>query len=130
MCTEIRYLTHSIGYTTANWCCASIPVRKLCRGVGARGCCGNRCCISSSWERCFSSCRNIGRGVMIPTGSSLIMRRWHRFPKLMPDSSRSEEHTSELQSLMRISYAVFCLKKKNMQKQQQYYKSNIKQKTQ
>src|SRR3546814_19171528 len=31
----------------------------------------------------------------------------------VPDSSeRSEEHTSELQSLMRISYAVFCLKKK------------------
>src|SRR3546814_5728427 len=29
-----------------------------------------------------------------------------------PGSSRSEEHTSELQSLMRISYAVFCLKKK------------------
>src|SRR3546814_10847595 len=28
---------------------------------------------------------------------------------------RSEEHTSELQSLMRISYAVFCLKKKNKQ---------------
>src|SRR3546814_8705937 len=28
------------------------------------------------------------------------------------DSYRSEEHTSELQSLMRISYAVFCLKKK------------------
>src|SRR3546814_3051669 len=28
-------------------------------------------------------------------------------------SMRSEEHTSELQSLMRISYAVFCLKKKN-----------------
>src|SRR3546814_6110249 len=32
------------------------------------------------------------------------------FPKLI---GRSEEHTSELQSLMRISYAVFCLKKKN-----------------
>src|SRR3546814_5450143 len=30
---------------------------------------------------------------------------------------RSEEHTSELQSLMRISYAVFCLKKKNKQHQ-------------
>src|SRR3546814_8629884 len=29
------------------------------------------------------------------------------------DMMRSEEHTSELQSLMRISYAVFCLKKKN-----------------
>src|SRR3546814_9949258 len=31
-------------------------------------------------------------------------------------TSRSEEHTSELQSLMRISYAVFCLKKKKKQK--------------
>src|SRR3546814_3035320 len=30
-----------------------------------------------------------------------------------PHDSRSEEHTSELQSLMRISYAGFCLKKKN-----------------
>src|SRR3546814_9460044 len=32
-------------------------------------------------------------------------------------SRRSEEHTSELQSLMRISYAVFCLKKKKNKKQ-------------
>src|SRR3546814_8105427 len=32
-------------------------------------------------------------------------------------AKRSEEHTSELQSLMRISYAVFCLKKKNTQHQ-------------
>src|SRR3546814_4371839 len=32
------------------------------------------------------------------------------------DQSRSEEHTSELQSLMRISYAVFCLKKKTKHK--------------
>src|SRR3546814_1004787 len=32
-----------------------------------------------------------------------------------PARWRSEEHTSELQSLMRISYAVFCLKKKNKQ---------------
>src|SRR3546814_1754292 len=31
---------------------------------------------------------------------------------LTPGDTRSEEHTSELQSLMRISYAVFCLKKK------------------
>src|SRR3546814_5230951 len=33
---------------------------------------------------------------------------------LIDDPSRSEEHTSELQSLMRISYAVFCLKKKKI----------------
>src|SRR3546814_9897261 len=36
---------------------------------------------------------------------------WYRCSSTIPD--RSEEHTSELQSLMRISYAVFCLKKKN-----------------
>src|SRR3546814_13135438 len=34
--------------------------------------------------------------------------------------SRSEEHTSELQSLMRISYAVFCLKKKNNKNESQH----------
>src|SRR3546814_5505383 len=34
------------------------------------------------------------------------------------DNSRSEEHTSELQSLMRISYAVFCLKKKTRKHKQ------------
>src|SRR3546814_3371578 len=37
------------------------------------------------------------------------LRIWH---------ARSEEHTSELQSLMRISYAVFCLKKKTKKQQQ------------
>src|SRR3546814_8915163 len=40
-------------------------------------------------------------------GSDRIHRRH------CPGAARSEEHTSELQSLMRISYAVFCLKKKN-----------------
>src|SRR3546814_10003204 len=37
-----------------------------------------------------------------------------------PSSMRSEEHTSELQSLMRISYAVFCLKKNTNQPDTQY----------
>src|SRR3546814_9300929 len=41
---------------------------------------------------------------------------WLRAQDLM--NERSEEHTSELQSLMRISYAVFCLKQKNNKKQQ------------
>src|SRR3546814_1055399 len=40
--------------------------------------------------------------VLVPALRSLMVR----------DFTRSEEHTSELQSLMRISYAVFCLKKK------------------
>src|SRR3546814_10264299 len=52
--------------------------------------------------------------------------------------TRSEEHTSELQSLMRISYAVFCLKKKNhkddhktqpTQTNQNYYSHTIKDQT-
>src|SRR3546814_3275048 len=38
--------------------------------------------------------------------------RWPDDPDILIER-RSEEHTSELQSLMRISYAVFCLKKKN-----------------
>src|SRR3546814_3946448 len=40
-------------------------------------------------------------------------------PPVRPQPARSEEHTSELQSLMRISYAVFCLKKKT--KNNKYY---------
>src|SRR3546814_8682178 len=40
------------------------------------------------------------------------------YPEKISDAlPRSEEHTSELQSLMRTSYAVFCLKKKKEQKQ-------------
>src|SRR3546814_7746026 len=39
-----------------------------------------------------------------------------QFPRHPCAQPRSEEHTSELQSLMRISYAVFCLKKKKEQK--------------
>src|SRR3546814_19697903 len=38
------------------------------------------------------------------------------YPALAAWGARSEEHTSELQSLMRISYAVFCLKKKKKKK--------------
>src|SRR3546814_3366716 len=39
---------------------------------------------------------------------------WEMCRSRLCDLYRSEEHTSELQSLMRISYAVFCLKKKNL----------------
>src|SRR3546814_1330996 len=54
------------------------------------------------------------RGTFAPKG---IRTRAHQFADaaLFPRPAcpgRSEEHTSELQSLMRISYAVFCLKKK------------------
>src|SRR3546814_5628755 len=55
------------------------------------------------------------RGVAQPQLARLLVRAARR------QALRSEEHTSELQSLMRISYAVFCLKKKSM--------SNLKNKT-
>src|SRR3546814_5623082 len=54
-----------------------------------------------------------------------IFRRFDEAALIMatlPFALRSEEHTSELQSLMRISYAVFCLKKK---KKQQSNTTNI-----
>src|SRR3546814_8998609 len=47
----------------------------------------------------------------------------HELTIPVPDG-RSEEHTSELQSLMRISYAVFCLKKKNNQNQEKQQNNN------
>src|SRR3546814_9781605 len=51
------------------------------------------------------------RGI-ITAGGVLATRR---LVGAASELQRSEEHTSELQSLMRISYAVFCLKKKNTQ---------------
>src|SRR3546814_4642843 len=42
-----------------------------------------------------------------------------------PCPRRSEEHTSELQSLMRISYAVFCLKKKTQHNTHNMYSANV-----
>src|SRR3546814_7379042 len=65
-----------------------------------------------------------GFGLSLPEGAKRgsayrhMGRRSRRHGKTYPsggpgaDPPRSEEHTSELQSLMRISYAVFCLKKK------------------
>src|SRR3546814_58101 len=50
-----------------------------------------------------SALAGLGGAVQLPKGDA----------NLLMDFGRSEEHTSELQSLMRISYAVFCLKKKN-----------------
>src|SRR3546814_10322673 len=52
----------------------------------------------------------------IPIGSTIAAHRLCR--------ARSEEHTSELQSLMRISYAVFCLKKKKQTQHKQQHNRN------
>src|SRR3546814_9841666 len=63
-----------------------------------------------------------------PQGSPLTGAAAHLPSRisLVKDNDRSEEHTSELQSLMRISYAVFCLKKKtNNTKTINYLKTSI-----
>src|SRR3546814_1329613 len=66
-----------------------------------------------------SGSRWLGRADWMEAGQQLLMSEGiagMRLTKLTKRLKRSEEHTSELQSLMRISYAVFCLKKKNNNK--------------
>src|SRR3546814_2995762 len=62
--------------------------------------------------------------VDLHTSEPVVTRLFTYLPEITPTKasiSRSEEHTSELQSLMRISYAVLCLNKKK-QKQKNYKK--------
>src|SRR3546814_10607598 len=84
------------------------PYTTLFRSSGRRS--RSSPCSASSWPGCRHAaccCTASGSPGSTSTASSSATRRgttrWNR----------SEEHTSELQSLMRISYAVFCLKKKN-----------------
>src|SRR3546814_3334532 len=59
-------------------------------------------------EQGFSARRN----VVVAHDPNVLLLAFDNFAVRIP--ARSEEHTSELQSLMRISYAVFCLKKKKI----------------
>src|SRR3546814_4797530 len=68
-----------------------------------------------------SSCPGVSsRLKVIPSFSKVITEDVTEIPRccsiFIQSERRSEEHTSELQSLMRISYAVFCLKKTKTQK--------------
>src|SRR3546814_3981092 len=65
---------------------------------------------ASSSARVFRSSRKLRMRAALAPRSPRPMRERERRSTTLP--ARSEEHTSELQSLMRISYAVFCLKKK------------------
>src|SRR3546814_4141275 len=85
----------------------ALPICPPCPGYGYRA----RCASGAWW--CRSVARSAWSNWRIPPirwrdgrRSSRPCGRIWRFPP-----PRSEEHTSELQSLMRISYAVFCLKK-------------------
>src|SRR3546814_1551295 len=87
----------------------------------------------------FGSAEHFGlldrHGEALPVQGIDLRQRIHAFGARVDEDAarprecpkmRSEEHTSELQSLMRISYAVFCLKKKK----KQYNNKTIKTKTQ
>src|SRR3546814_9494796 len=58
---------------------------------------------------------SVSLGVLPRAHGSALFTRGETQALVVATLGRSEEHTSELQSLMRISYAVFCLKKKNKQ---------------
>src|SRR3546814_5850704 len=64
----------------------------------------DECDPHCSWRPCSSALGGVLHGSARPFGRQLI--------KAGNDKIRSEEHTSELQSLMRIPYHVFCLKQK------------------
>src|SRR3546814_1684643 len=82
------------------------PAHRSSAPAGRRSACGcgDSCKAPDKW--CRTRCRENHRPPRLPA-----IDRECCSCGLWP--GRSEEHTSELQSLMRISYAVFCLKKKN-----------------
>src|SRR3546814_8108525 len=59
-----------------------------------------------------SRSRNGGVRMAAPRPNAFRPHSWTMIPRVCLAADRSEEHTSELQSLMRISYAVLCLKTK------------------
>src|SRR3546814_10719231 len=78
---------------------------------------GHRNIGSSAWTRGRPGSNGVQIDAMSrgPEAQGGLWRRRARNRMVDHRSERSEEHTSELQSLMRISYAVFCLKKKKKQ---------------
>src|SRR3546814_5124430 len=104
--TLFRSFIVRFGHPYRGWCtpAAAVLPRSMRRGP-----CGvNWCDARSACNECS-------------TGES-ILRESDDVPEPLEITaytvSRSEEHTSELQSLMRISYAVFCMTKKNNKKRQ------------
>src|SRR3546814_8212391 len=71
----------------------------------------DRALAQTAADRDFQYRRDRGRDLLVAFARLRVNRR--RFDPIRYHD-RSEEHTSELQSLMRISYAVFCLKKKKI----------------
>src|SRR3546814_3475969 len=71
--------------------------------------------------RIIDACRAFGAQIR-----NLVVLHAQPLNKRRLEFDRSEEHTSELQSLMRISYAVFCLKKKKQKKPKKTHTTSLK----
>src|SRR3546814_5494326 len=67
--------------------------------------------LDADIDQCLHQHTGGGRIAVADVG--MMIGQWGTKQQFVAEQLRSEEHTSELQSLMRISYAVFCLKKKN-----------------
>src|SRR3546814_2679000 len=96
---------------------AALPVRNICWKSASSS--GQIARSTTSMPRFLASSITVWRVSPLRKQSGDGVWRTPSFTK------RSEEHTSELQSLMRISYAVFCLKKKKKKKQQTHNKHKI-----
>src|SRR3546814_8137646 len=110
--------------SAAYWSASAFPARATaCRAVASSAVGGGRLAqaVSASTVANARTCRPdlicaklvaIGGSRSRGSAAIVISIRRNRNDSLPGSRGRSEEHTSELQSLMRISYAVFCLKKK------------------
>src|SRR3546814_1670873 len=89
---------------------------RVVQGAAARRRSHLSCRAAHDELACHEKTQPVGRG-QCPVEGDFFQSGWrlkfdHNVVQRDPGHCRSEEHTSELQSLMRISYAVFCLKKK------------------
>src|SRR3546814_6210636 len=108
-------------FAAGQWCIAAGTGIDRAIGAGASARCQFGARAATGIEAMLRS-QGIQRGLIFAEMCGLVARHFvpvqtvafELFPDLRfgPGDTRSEEHTSELQSLMRISYAVFCLKKK------------------
>src|SRR3546814_5307622 len=85
------------------------PKQRLAQISGSRICAMRVPSGANTWTPSYPSPTQPADDHTFPSSS----QRMPSAKPVLPSQVRSEEHTSELQSLMRISYAVFCLKKKN-----------------
>src|SRR3546814_8608544 len=103
---------------------AKCTIEQLMRAMGLAGVRRGKTCVTTvSNPKAPCPLDKVNREFRVSRPNALwvvdftYVHSWAGFVqgnRVKEGATRSEEHTSELQSLMRISYAVFCLKKKNI----------------